>query len=545
MNWAEYFDVTEKDFRHEGRYNPPTAAQAILNQTTTSNWITPMNEKGGDVIWRYDSEEGIYKPDGVPIVKQIISDALGENAKTKWINETVEFMKIGTYTDPKRFEGPTEFIVCTNCTLEVTNQAQHKHSQLFYQKQAIPVKYDTSKDCPAIKKFLDEVCPEEIDTLQEWFGYHLLKDYRYQKAFIFTGKGANGKSTLFDLLTAFLGHENVSSQSLYDLTSQRFSVVELHTRLANISPDVGTDELKRTGIFKALTGGDYVKAEKKGQDLFSFKNYAKLNFACNQLPTSPDESDAFFRRFMVFEFNRVFNEETADPNIIEKLTTQDELSGLLNWALKGLDRLLERGHFLQTKTTEEMRQFYQELATPELAFRNHCLIENSEGMLSKDQMYNSYNNFCKMKGLVSISKQKFTAELLKHIYLEQSQKTMDGSRVRVWLGCDLNCGNGVNCTGCTSCTGITNLILQKNSRIEVEKGVQPVLPVQNGLIKVGLQTQLKELFAIIFEKHPDTISEYELVDEYGYELDKLRKLLQVLARDNMVYSLRPGVWGTI
>ena len=544
MNWAEYFDLTEKSFKHEGKYNPPTAATAILNQTTVSNFITPMNEKGGDVIWRYDAETGIYKPDGVPVVKQIIKDALGEKAKIKWINETVEFVKINTYLDPKKFEGPTEFIVCSNCTLEVTTQAQHQHSQLFYQKQAIPVTYDTTKDCPAIKKFLTEVCPEEIDTLQEWFGYHLLKDYRYQKAFIFTGKGANGKSTLFEVLTSFIGHENVSNQSLYDLTSQRFSVVELHTRLANVSPDVGSDELKRTGIFKALTGGDYVKAEKKGQDLFSFRNYAKLNFACNQLPTSPDESDAFFRRFMVFEFNRVFKEDEADPNIIEKLTTPDELSGLLNWALEGLNRLLERGHFLQTKTTEEMRQFYQELANPELAFRNNCLTENSEAMLSKDQVYNAYSNFCKMKGLVSVSKQNFTTELTKHIYLEQSQKTIDGSRVRVWLGCDLCCGTTPICTPCTTCTASSSSIFKNNIQIELKKGVQPVQPVQDGLLKVGLQSQLEKLFAIIFEENE--ISEYELIDEHGYkDHDLLKKLLQVLARDNLIYNLRPGVWGVV
>ena len=88
-------------------------------------------------------------------------------------------------------------------------------------------------------------------------------------------------------------------------------------------------------------------------------------------------------------------------------------------------------------------------------------------------------------------------------------------------------------------------VTTKNSKIEVVKGVQPVLPVQDNLIKVGLQSQLKDLFAIIFEKNPDTISEYELVDEYGYNLADLRKLLLVLARDNMVYNLRPGVWGVV
>jgi len=545
LSWANYFNLKDKDFHspNSSKFSAAVAAKKITELWLSAKFVTPMNDQGGDVIWRYDPNIGIYKPDGIPVIEQTVKDVMRDKTRSGWLSETVKLCKVETYTDPDKFEAVKDFIVVENGTLEIFTRALHKHSWGYNQKQAIPVKFDEKQDCPAIKRFLEEVCPGELDVFQEWFGYHLLKDYRFQKAFIFTGKGANGKSTLFSLLDRFLGNENISNQSLYDLTSNRFSVAELYEKLANVSPDVGSDELKRTGTFKALTGGDSVKAERKNRDPFSFKNYAKLNFACNQLPTSPDESDAFFRRFMVFEFNNIFDEKTADPNIISKLTTPEELSGLLNFALEGLERLLERGYFKQIKSTEEMRKYYRELASPELAFVTNCVEENSDGMITKDQMYNAYNCYCKMRGFVTQAKNMFSQELGKHIYLQQGQQTIDGDRVRVWKGADLLCGFSDSCTGCTGYTGFSFSVLQKNYKEGLEMPVQPMQPVQDGLIKVGLQSQLKDLFTIIFEV--EHISEYELVDQHGYKHESLKSLLQVLARDNMIFTLRPGVWSAI
>jgi P4 family phage/plasmid primase-like protien len=547
MNWAESFDLTEKECKDSrGLYCPTVAADAILDKTTNGFFITPMNDQGGDVIWWYNTETGIFTQNGVPIIEQIVRDVLGEKARVADIRNTVKMVKIATYTDPQLFEPSIEYIVLLNGTLDLETMTLGRHSYLYNQKARIPVIYDAEKDCPEIKQFLDEICPDEVETLQEWFGYHLLKDYRYQKAFIFTGKGANGKSTLFDLVTRWIGPENISNQSLYDLTANRFSVAELYGKLANISPDVGADELKRTGTFKALTGGDWIKAERKNRDPFSYKNYAKLNFACNQLPTSPDNSDAFFRRFMVFEFNNVFNEENADPNILEKLTTPDELSGLLNWSLEGLQRLMQRGHFKVTKTTEQMRRYYQELASPELAFYNNCIEDNGDGLVTKEQLYFAYSSFCQLKGFVAQAKNKYVTALNQHVILSSTQPTIDGKRITAWKGIDLLCGSTSLCNGCKGCNGISFSVHKEQNIGDMKIPLQPSLPLQqDGLIRTSLQGKLRDLFAIIFDKNPDTISEYELVDEHGYDHDELKKLLQVLARDNMIYCMKPGVWGVV
>jgi len=548
LNYIQRYsdELKPQDFKLDGRYNPNKAVNALINKLITK-WITPMNDQGGDVIWWYDAEEGIYKPTGVPMVEWIIKNVMGDEVKTRQINETIKLLKIETYMEPAEFQPEKHLIVLNNGTLDIEKQELGWHEPLAYLRSSLPVDYNPDADCPRIKQFIEEILPDDVEQIQEWFGYHLLKDYPYQKAFIFTGSGANGKSTLFQLLTAFLGPENVSNQTLYDLTSNRFAVAELHGKLANISPDVGADELKRTGTFKALTGGDWIKAERKNRDPFKFKNYAKLSFACNQLPTSPDESYAFFRRFIIFELKKQFTGADADPYLIEKLTTPEELSGLLNWALEGLQRLRERGYFKMSKSAEELQQYYMELSTPELAFVRNCLVENENSMLSKDQMYNAYCAYCKVRGFVSRAKNKFSQELTRHIFLNQSQKTLDGVRVRVWLGAELICGSTpycakcVNCTGRTGRTGISFSENKNNLKLDIEKHVQPVQPVQQGLTRMVYSEELEKLLGIIREA--GEVTEFELIEDYGYsDVSLLRRMLKVLVRDGVVFQSRPGVW---
>ena len=98
----------------------------------------------------------------------------------------------------------------------------------------------------------------------------MLPNNSYQKSFIFLGQGANGKSTLLDLLLAFLGSLNASKVSLQDLGSNRFRVAELYGRMANIFTDLDNKSLQSTSMFKMITTGDPITAERKFKDPFEF-----------------------------------------------------------------------------------------------------------------------------------------------------------------------------------------------------------------------------------------------------------------------------------
>lgn len=118
-----------------------------------------------------------------------------------------------------------------------------------------------------------------------------------------------------------------------------------------------------------------------------------------------------------------------DPNLIEKITTEYEFSGLFNWALKGLKRLLEKGKFTQSKTAEEIQAAYDEMSDPITAFINSCITVDPDKVVTKDHLYNAYFQFCKMKGFTTVLKQTFSKEIKPRVLgLKEGRRTIDRAR---------------------------------------------------------------------------------------------------------------------
>jgi putative DNA primase/helicase len=150
-------------------------------------------------------------------------------------------------------------------------------------------------------------------------------------------------------------------------------------------------------------------AEEKFKNIFSFKNHAKLIFSCNTVPESADHTNAFFRRWIIITCPNTFTGDKCDPVILDKVATPAELSGLLNWALKGLAMLLERGDFSNSATFEELREQYVKASNPAQAFIETCLEpdENAEAIILKDDLYNAYVDYCTANKLEVSSQEHF------------------------------------------------------------------------------------------------------------------------------------------
>lgn len=359
---------------------------------------------------------GIYHPDGETTISSIAEEHMEDITSTFYKNEVVGFIKDYNYIDRIEFNVNPNLINFGNGVYNIETKKLEPHNPKYCFLNKIPIKYDENAKCPKTIKFIKEVIyPEDIATLQEFFGYCLYRRYHIHKACMFIGEGKNGKSTMINLLENLLGVENISSKELYQIISDKFAIADIYGKLANVCADITATALKRTGVFKSLTGEDLVNAQKKFKGSFDFRNYAKFLFSANKLPRSPDKTYAFYRRWILISFPNTFEGKKCDPYILEKITTQEELSGLLNWVLEGLQRLLKNGEFSYNKTVEEIAEQYETLSDPVYAFVKEFLIQEINGAILKEDVWEEYVKWCRGKKLSITPKNMLTQELHKHL----------------------------------------------------------------------------------------------------------------------------------
>ncbi|WP_084504974.1 DNA primase family protein [Acetobacterium malicum] len=189
------------------------------------------------------------------------------------------------------------------------------------------------------RAFLAYCLDEQTQLLiQEIFGYLLIPETCAQKAFVFVGEGGAGKSTLLSVAQdVLLGLDNVSNIPWQNL-GDRFKTAELFGRLGNMFADLPSKSIEDNGLFKSITGEDFITAERKNKDPFSFKATARLVFSCNSLLKNlGDRSEAFYRRLIIVPFLPPKPPEQRDLHLKDKL--KGEAAGILNWALAELARL--------------------------------------------------------------------------------------------------------------------------------------------------------------------------------------------------------------
>lgn len=356
-------------------------------------------------------QKGIYVKKGRKIIQTEAESILKEYCSNHYVVEITEKIKRLTAIDKEEFDYiPEEMICLENGVFNLQTQEFLKHDPKYYFKTKLPIKYDKKADCPNIKRFFETALyPDDIPVMQEWFGYCLYKNYFIKKALICFGKKDTGKTVMMKLLTTFLGDKNISGLSLQRISSgDKFRLVALENKFANLFDDLTSQDMV-SGGFKVATGGGYITAEHKFGDQFQFKPYSKLTFAGNKIPSVKEidaDDDAYYDRWMPIAFDNVIEKEKQDKFFIQKLTTEQELSGLLNFALEGLKKILERDmpKFSFDKDWEEIKRIMERNSIDPLpSFCQDVLIEKGGNKISKEDMFKIYNFYAEKENKPKLS----------------------------------------------------------------------------------------------------------------------------------------------
>ncbi|MFB9825220.1 phage/plasmid primase, P4 family [Halobaculum roseum] len=376
-------------------------------------------------LYAYDG--GVWLPEGERTLRHAGRQALGS---TNYGKNVVTELKEQARADPRaEVDGDTlgsdpGVLAVENGLLNLEaaangDDALRPLEPEDYALTRLPVTYDPNATAEEWEATVREVVEsEKLDLFQEYVGYTLHRGAMpYNRALLLVGDGANGKSTVLNTVRAMLGADNTRSKAIHDL-SEPNHVADLHGAIANIHADLSEGALSSKGVarFKELTGGDTVEGRRLYEESFTFDPTAKHLYAANSTPDVSNyvdaEDSAWWRRWLVVHFPQYFPPHERDPELEDRLTTDESLSGVLNWAIDGWDRLIEQGGFTNADHTGETRKRWVTWGENVEAFiENHVENDPDAENLSTSEAYDVYKAWCRENDEDPIGRRKFTATL--------------------------------------------------------------------------------------------------------------------------------------
>lgn len=289
--------------------------------------------------------------------------------------------------------------------------------------------FDENAKATEFDKFLSQVLPDEAvrKYVQEYIGYTLLPDCRFQRAQFWLGSGANGKSTLAEIVGAL--HERPIALQLDALDG--FNLIGL-LDASLVYVDETPARINEQKL-KAIISGGMIQIDRKYREPLNVRPTAKIIICGNIIPAVSDQSHGFWRRLPIIPFTQSFGESQIDPMLAKRII-KNEMSGVLNWALEGLRRLLARGRFGEapeavlnaiaggkTQSNSVMGWWYSN--------EDHEVHQDASN--AKDDVFDSYKIWCIKNNMSPVSSPKFWMRL-KDVAGEfkESRPTINGKRVQ-------------------------------------------------------------------------------------------------------------------
>ena len=167
-------------------------------------------------------------------------------------------------------------------------------------------------------------------------------------------------------------------------------------------------------MLKSLTGGDDIEMERKFENSFLYRPFARYVFSANTMPLIEDPSDAVWDRFLIVPKHTRFRGTAREINRLELdagLAEPSELSGALNQALDGLDRLRRRGRFGNPSSVRAALDEAKSTADPVRFWADRHLKVDPRGKIAKKKVETRLNDWLAHRGMPLMTPNEVTARI--------------------------------------------------------------------------------------------------------------------------------------
>lgn len=433
---SEIIHYSIKKPRHiEGQLRDTTNKYFFMSKRIGQHPTIPKNIFSLDQELYYLYKDGIWTSIKEKYFLKVISDYFIDfnDLSIREKKEMLENYKITNFISLDKFNN-TKFLNMKNGMLDTYINKLIPHDPKYYSTNQIGYDYIEDAECPLWEKTLNEIFendPIRVGLLQEFFGYCLTPENNQKKALLLMGDTDTGKSTILDILQFMLGPSNVSTLELEDFENDQLTPMMVN-KLVNIDFDVNKDAQKYESGFRKITSMEPINSNQKYEIAFKFVPICKIVMAANAFPKITDYSSAFYNRLILIPMNRRFTEEEKNIGLKECLKSY-EMAGILNWCIKGLKRLKDRGKFLEYDFVKQAVKELEDDNNPVNNFLNDHVEIDMGYYIEKGELYKKYTEWSDNNKHGSLPGNRFSSVVFNKFHKNTFRDTKEpDTHKRIW-----------------------------------------------------------------------------------------------------------------
>ena len=347
-------------------------------------------------IW--DEREGWRTDESI---KQEIQREIGSRVQkglAKRAQELLTALKTEAYCEPPEPDGNK--VHFQNGFFDIRDGSFCNNREFSY--CVIPHDLDL-KECPTPKftQYLNDLLePEDVETLQEFTGYCMIPSNRADIMLYVVGPGEEGKTVFGTILTKMFG-KSMATGSLHSL-AKPFGVAALENKLLFLDDDLSTKGFKETSTLKkVITCRDKIQYEHKGRDAYNGYCFCKLLALGNGVPTDLyDHTHGAERRKVIITTKPKPEGRAKNSNLAQEII-DEEMSGVIQWALEGLKRLYKNNWKLtQSERTRRNLEKFKDDYAPAAFLKDTDVVRvgNINDQVTRTQLKSAFIGWCSRNG---------------------------------------------------------------------------------------------------------------------------------------------------
>ena len=369
----------------------------------------------------YEYDGGVWTKHHESVIDSYADKTLGEFSTYQRVRAITGLLKTRALRPDVVFDAKPvwNFI---NGTLELETGEFRDHNPSDYCSTQASYPYDPEATYDSWSRFITDITagdPRAEELLQLIPGYVFEPTNKYEKIFVFTGAGGNGKSKYLAVLRELFGGSHVSHLKPRDLLKD-FKLIHLKDSFVNLAGEIKSNVTEVEEAMKSVASGEPQIACYKSKDFVNFVPRTKLIYACNGQLASGDTSDGLARRLIIVDFKVSFveNPDPRNPyqkqinvNVLDELTAELHSGGIFNWAYEGYKLLRAVGYFTETNDQAELLMDFKRSSNPILVFwedEKHDILSNES--YSNAEMYWKYCQWCVGNGVKAVPSVTFHTE---------------------------------------------------------------------------------------------------------------------------------------